>query len=76
MINEGTLAACRAALVMFALVFLVCILRNCSLAGACLRGAAVSMGTFLSVKLIYHLFFNALVNELSEYLRKDNHPKR
>ena len=76
MLNEGTVAASRAAMVAFALVFLLCLLRKIGMTPACFRGAIVALATFLAVKLIYHLFFNALVDELSDYLRKENSSRK
>ena len=69
MFNEGTMAACRGALVAFALIFLLAIFRSGSVAGACVRGGMVALAVFLSIKVIHHVFFSALLNELSEFVR-------
>lgn len=73
--HEGTVLACRAALFFFALVFLVCAAMGCSPAGAALRGGITAAVVFCSVKVLYHLFFNALVAELSDFLRKEKGDK-
>ena len=73
MFNEGTMAACKGALVTFALIFLLGIFRGASVAGACFRGTLVALSVFLSVKIIHHLFFSALLNELSEFVKGKKH---
>ena len=65
------MAACRAALIFFAVIFLVCMAMGCTPATASFRGGVAAAVVFVSVKVLYHLFFNALVDELSEFLRKE-----
>ena len=72
MLNEGTVAASKAAMVAFSLVFLLCLLRKVGMAPACFRGTVVAFATFFAVKLVYRLFFTALLDELSDYLRKED----
>jgi hypothetical protein len=69
--NQGTIAACRAALVAFALIFLFSVFRGCSVLGASFRGSLVALAIFIAVKLVYRLFFSALVEELSAYITKE-----
>ncbi len=71
MSNEGKITASRAAIVVFSIVFLVCLLRGISVAGACLRGGLVAFATFVSVRIISHLFFDAVIDELSSFINKN-----
>ena len=68
MLNQGTVTACKAAIVAFGLVFLLCFLRGLGPASACFRSAVVAAAAFVSVKILCHLFFSAMVDGLSDYL--------
>jgi hypothetical protein len=76
MFNQGTIPSCKAALIAFALVFLVSVLSGIGVAGASARGAVVALVAFVSTKVLYHLFFNAVFHEISEYLSKERSAKR
>ena len=74
--SQATVTSCKAALVTFGLVFLVCFLRGFDMFGAALRGAAAALVVFLFVKVLSHFFFNAVVEELSEFVRREKKTPR
>ncbi|MBU0753716.1 MAG: hypothetical protein KJ645_01160 [Planctomycetes bacterium] len=76
MFKEGTTKACKAALVGFGLFFMACNLRGMGVGASCLRAASVAVAVFVSVKIVYHLFISALLDGLSEFMRKDRLAKR
>ena len=76
MFNQGTIAACKTAMVVFAVVFLVCMIKGLSVFGASLRGSEVALVAFIAAKVLYHLFFSALFDELSEFVRKGNNLRK
>lgn len=76
MFKTGTPIACKAALAGFAIFFLVCSLGGMGVGAACLRAVCVAFAVFLSVKFVYFLFMDALVDELSEFMRKERLAKK
>jgi hypothetical protein len=70
--KEMTGMAGRTALIGFSLFFLVCMVRGIGVAGSCLRAAAVALALYLSVRIISHLFFRALVNDLTDFMHKES----
>ena len=70
MVNEGTSTASKTALFGFTIAFLLFIFCGFSLAGACSRGAMIALGIFLAVKVIYHIYMNALIEELTDFWKQ------
>lgn len=70
MFNEGTMAACKGAFVAFALLFFWGIFNGASVLGACYRGSLAALAVFLFIKVAYHLFFSALMDQLSDFVKE------
>jgi hypothetical protein len=69
--SQGTIVASKGAILAFGLVFLISFFRGSGLINACVSGACVALATMVSVKVVLYLFYNALVDELSEFVNKD-----
>jgi hypothetical protein len=69
--SQGTITASKGAILAFGLVFLISFFRGSGMTNACVSGAAVALVTLVSIKVVIAMFYNALVDELSEFVNKD-----